>query len=93
MSIHTISSREFTRDVAAAKQWAADGPVFITDRGEAAHVLLTVGEYQRLTGSRRSLVDALAMQDGDDIEFDPPNMDLRLREPALGSDPEDSGRG
>lgn len=33
MSSHTFSSREFTRDVGAAKRAAASGPVFITDRG------------------------------------------------------------
>jgi len=33
MPVHTFSSRDFTRDVSAAKRAAADGPVFITDRG------------------------------------------------------------
>ncbi|NDZ15806.1 prevent-host-death protein [Variovorax sp. WS11] len=92
MSIHTISSRDFTRDVAAAKQWAAEGPVFITDRGQAAHVLLSIEEYQRLTGKRRSLVDALAMEGGDDIVFEPARMDLRLRDAELGTEREDTGR-
>lgn len=57
----TVSSREFTRDVAAAKQAAADGPVFITDRGQPAHVLITVAEYRRLTGatSGPTLLDAM----------------------------------
>lgn len=38
MSIHTFSSREFTRDVGAAKRAAASGPVFITDRGKPRYV-------------------------------------------------------
>ena len=33
MTIQTISSREFTRDIAAAKRATNDGPVFITHRG------------------------------------------------------------
>ena len=36
MGIHTFSSRDFTRDVSAAKRATADGPVFITDRGRPA---------------------------------------------------------
>ena len=34
MSIHTVASRDFARDVGHAKRLAADGPVFITDRGK-----------------------------------------------------------
>jgi hypothetical protein len=40
MPVHTYSSRNFTRDVGAAKRAAADGPVFITDRGRPAFALL-----------------------------------------------------
>ena len=42
--ITTYSSREFTRDVAAAKRAAANGPVFITDRGAPAYALVTIEE-------------------------------------------------
>ena len=34
MAVHTFLSRDFTRDVLAAKRAAVDGPVFITDRGQ-----------------------------------------------------------
>ena len=58
MSIHTFSSREFTRDVAAAKRAAADGPVFITDRGRPAFALLTIDDYRRMvSGKERSLLE------------------------------------
>lgn len=40
------------------------GPVFITDRGKPAHVLLSFAEYQRLTQQRRNIADALAMPVG-----------------------------
>ena len=40
--ITTYTSREFTRDVAAAKRAAANGPVFITDRGQPASALLNI---------------------------------------------------
>ncbi len=77
--LSTFSSREFNQDAARAKRAAQDGPVFITDRGKPAHVLLNIDEYRRLTEKPRSIVDALAMPDGEDIEFDPPRIVLGLR--------------
>jgi prevent-host-death family protein len=72
MPITTLSSREFNQDTSRAKKAATEGPVFITDRGKPAHVLLSIEEYQRITAKRRSIVDALAMPGLSDIEFDPP---------------------
>jgi prevent-host-death family protein len=72
MPITTLSSREFNQDTSRAKKAATEGPVFITDRGKPAHVLLSIEEYQRLTARRRSLVEALSMPGLSDIEFDPP---------------------
>ena len=72
MPITTLSSREFNQDTSRAKKAATEGPVFITDRGKPAHVLLSIEEYQRLTATRRSIVEALAMPGLSDIEFDPP---------------------
>ncbi|MCV5260926.1 type II toxin-antitoxin system Phd/YefM family antitoxin, partial [Escherichia coli] len=40
MTITTLSSRELNQDVTRAKKATCNGPVFITDRGRAAHVLL-----------------------------------------------------
>ncbi len=42
-----------------AKKAARRGPVFITDRGRPAHVLLTIEDYHRLTGGNMSLAEAL----------------------------------
>ncbi|HZZ16254.1 MAG TPA: type II toxin-antitoxin system Phd/YefM family antitoxin, partial [Candidatus Sulfotelmatobacter sp.] len=47
MTITTLSSREFNQDTSRAKQATRKGPVYITDRGRPAHVLLTIEEYQR----------------------------------------------
>ena len=69
MMITTLSSREFNQDASRAKKAAKDGPVFITDRGRLAHVLLTVEEYQRLSGTSSSIIDMLAMSDVSDIDF------------------------
>lgn len=82
MSITTISSREFNHDVTKAKRAALSGPVFITDRGHTAHVLLSVEEYQKITDQQQSIVDLLAMPEAGDIEFDAPTIDKGLYRPA-----------
>jgi len=69
--ITTVSSREFNHDSSGAKKAAKNGPVFITDRGRPAHVLLSIEEYQRLTGGPASIIDMLAMPGVEDIEFEP----------------------
>jgi prevent-host-death family protein len=88
--ITTLSSREFNQDASGAKKAALKGPVFITDRGRPAHVLLSIEEYRRLTGGEagaRSIVDMLAMPVTDaaaDIDFDPPRLNLQRRPTDLG---------
>lgn len=73
MSITTFSSRDFNHDTGQAKKAAKDGPVFITDRGKPSHVLLSIEEYQRITGSRMTLLDALTPSAGKhDFDFEPP---------------------
>lgn len=75
MSIHTMTSREFNQDASGAKKAANDGPVFITDRGRPAHVLLSIEEYQRLAGLGQSIVDLLAMPEAEAVEFEPPRVE------------------
>ncbi|MEM9568346.1 MAG: type II toxin-antitoxin system Phd/YefM family antitoxin [Cyanobacteria bacterium P01_E01_bin.34] len=70
-TLKTISSREFNQDVSGAKRAAENGPVFITDRGTPAHVLLTVEDYYRLLSTTESVADMLAMPESADIEFEP----------------------
>ena len=76
MPITTLTSREFNQDASRAKKAAADGPVFITDRGEPAHVLLSIENYRRLTGNQMTVADAIGQADGHGDEtgfdFDPP---------------------
>ena len=79
MTITTISSREFNQAASEAKRAANSGPVFITDRGRPAHVLLSFEDYQRLTRQRRNIADALAMLGSADIEFDPPRVTIETR--------------
>jgi prevent-host-death family protein len=82
MPATTLTSREFNQDTGRAKQAAKQGPVIITDRGRPAHVLLTIEDYQKLTGPQRSIVDLLAMPGAEDIEFEPPRLHGPLARPA-----------
>ena len=80
-NVTTVTSREFNHDVGAAKRAAAHGPVVITDRGTPAFVLLTIEDYRRLSGERRSIVELLRADD--DIEFEPPKAEITSRVPEL----------
>ena len=79
MTITTISSREFNQGASEAKRAANHGPVFITDRGRPAHVLLSFADYQRLTQQRRNIADALAMPGDADTELAPPRIHIATR--------------
>lgn len=70
MAITTISSREFNQDTSSAKKATRQGPVIITDRGKPAHVLLSIEEYQKLTGTSANIVDLLVMPEAADIDFE-----------------------
>jgi prevent-host-death family protein len=76
MTVTTVTSRQFNQDASGAKKAAQQGPVFITDRGRPAHVLLTIEDYRRLTGGDMSLAEALAQPGvAADFDFDPPHVD------------------
>ena len=79
--VHTFSSRDFTRDVSAAKRAAAEGPVFITDRGRPAFALLTIAEYYRIVGEGEPTF--LSVMDGipgaQDIEINPLRLEIQIR--------------
>ena len=77
----TISSREFNQDTGRAKQAAKHGPVFITDRGRPAHVLLSIEEFDELSGRGQSLAQLLSDPDSADIDFDIPKLEMGYRIP------------
>ena len=83
MPISKVSSREFNQHTSRAKTAARSGPVIITERGRPAHVLLTFEEYQRLAGSKGSIVERLGLPPGiEDVELEIPS----LRDPARPAD-------
>lgn len=82
MTITTLSSREFNQAASEAKRAANDGPVFITDRGRPAHVLMSMALYRRLTGSQQKIADLLAMPGIENVDLEIP----RLRDLARPAD-------
>lgn len=81
MTITTVTSREFNQDVSKIKKAALNGPVFITDRGHPAHVLLSIEDYQKLTKTRENIIDLLAMPEVAEIDFAPPKLDKGFYNP------------
>lgn len=81
MTITTVSSREFNQDVSKIKRASLKGPVFITDRGHPAHVLLSIKDYEKLTTTKENIVDLLAMPDAADIDFEAPKLDKKIYRP------------
>jgi PHD/YefM family antitoxin component YafN of YafNO toxin-antitoxin module len=82
MKITTISSRMFNHAVSQAKRDALRGPVFITDRGHPAHVLLTIEHYQKITEKKKNIIELLAMPGTADIDFEPTRLKNTLYRPA-----------
>jgi prevent-host-death family protein len=79
--ITTLSSREFNQDASKVKRAARSGPVFITDRGKPALVVLSIEEYQKLTASKSNMADLLSFPGAAEIEFNPPRS-RELARPA-----------
>lgn len=73
-----VTSRDFDRDVGAAMRAAEQGPVMVIDHGRAAHVLLTVEEFERLSGTPELLGDRLRTGQDHGDEFD---LAVRRAEP------------
>ncbi|SEB69619.1 prevent-host-death family protein [Paramicrobacterium humi] len=80
----TITSREFNRDVSAAKRAAEKGPVTITDHGRASHVLLTAEEYDRIANQGERLGERLQMENAENVDLLlPERTGSSLRVPEL----------
>ncbi|RRV05662.1 type II toxin-antitoxin system Phd/YefM family antitoxin [Pseudomonas sp. v388] len=75
----TLSSREFNQDTSGAKKAAREGPVFITDRGRPAFVLIKIEDYRALTGGHLNVVDLLSMPETPDIDFDTQRVNMTSR--------------
>jgi len=77
MTITTVTSRELNQDISKVKKVCEVGPVYVTNRGEPTHVMMTFEEYQKLVGNQESIIELLAMNDSD-IKFEPPKLNSDL---------------
>jgi len=82
MTITTLSSREFDRDITRAKS-RREATCIHNRSSRPEHVLLYIDEYRRLTSGQVSLGEALAQPDVDDFEFTPPRVGNLLRTPDM----------
>jgi len=82
MSTTEITIEEFEEDLERARDAAANGPVFITENGAHAWVLLTIAEYRRIGGGGESIADLLANPEAAKIDFEPPRMGDEPIQPA-----------
>lgn len=71
MQISTFSSREFNQHVGEAKKAAhADDIVYILDRGQPSHVLMSFEKFRELSGQKMNIVELLSMPEVADIDLD-----------------------
>lgn len=82
MTVTSMTSRKFNQDTSGAKRAARRGPVFITDRGHPAHVLLSIEQFRKLSEQRENILDQLAMPEAAAIDFKPPRLKSKLFAPA-----------
>jgi prevent-host-death family protein len=83
----TLSSRDLNQDTSRAKRAAKKGPVFITDRGRPAFVLLNIDDYNRIASKGKNIVELLRMPEGTpefDFDFEEFRPISPLREIDLG---------
>lgn len=73
----TMTSREFNQHTGEAKKAAEHGPVFISDRGRPAYVLMRAEDYEKLRHRPLSAAQALAHPPSEKVDLD---ADLPTRE-------------
>ena len=71
------------RDLSSAKKASQNGPVFITDRGRPAHVLLTMEDYLNLKNSQTNIWQQLSVRGIEEIELDLPISQESVRAASL----------
>ncbi|MFC3122390.1 type II toxin-antitoxin system Phd/YefM family antitoxin [Agaribacter flavus] len=73
--MQTVTSQAFNQNPTAVKRSANKGPVRITERGKVSHVLLSIDDYEAITGQSVNIVDMLAMRaEVDNFEFEKLNV-------------------
>jgi hypothetical protein len=82
--MRAITARDFNQDTAGAKRDAQVEPVFILDRGQPSHVLMSISHYKALLGSHANIADLLGMPGIEDVPFElPPKSGSAARAAAF----------
>lgn len=68
--MHSKSVHDFGRDAFGALREALVAPLFVLDRGQPSHVLVSIAQYQALLSSNASIVDLLGMPGIEDVPFE-----------------------
>lgn len=72
-------------DIVHGRCSRAEGPVFITDRGQPAYALLKIEDYYKLANEKpRSLLDVMDAVAGGDFEFEPQTLTDQVQAADLG---------
>lgn len=80
MTNTTLSCKEFSQNFSSAAKAANDGPLFVTEQGETAFVLLNFTDYQRLIREHRNMAKLLSVPDvAASVDFDPPRSQETAR--------------
>jgi prevent-host-death family protein len=74
MAATTVSIEELEQDANRVRKASENGPVFITEDGRPANVLLTIEEYRKLNGKEPTIVGLLSYPGAGGIEFEPPRL-------------------
>ncbi len=72
MAQTTFTSRDFNQHVSDAKKASLSGPVFVTDRGKPAYVLLSIDQFKELADKGENIVDMVAMPEVAELDLDTP---------------------
>lgn len=76
MATTTVSIEELERDASRVRKASERGPVFITEHGRPANVLLTIEEYRKLSGEQEEVVEPVATPGDHEIKFDRSRMTI-----------------
>jgi hypothetical protein len=84
MAVHNLSNRDFTRNASAAKRAALAGPVFITEKGRPAYVLMKIDDDQMMVNGSPFLLGVMDnIPGGEGIDFAPPKRGFQIKTAAL----------
>jgi len=70
MTVTTLSSREFNQDTQRREEGGSAGAGVHHRSRRAAHVLLSIEDYRKLTGGQMSVSEALAQPDIPGVDMD-----------------------